>query len=261
MEHARLAHEGRQIRLAGVHYAVAALHGPTPVSEAIERCETIVSEAQGDRRTQGLVTSILAALVGMRGDFDRARQLSAEARELLAELGPTVVGASTSLEASRVEYLAGDLRAAELALRRDYEALTELGERYLLSTVAGELARVLYAAGRLDEAEKCARHAQDLADPDDVASQTLWRTAYAKVQARKGNRDGALILMGEAMDMLGRTDAVVAQADMLVDLAEVLRLSGRAKDANEVLDDAVGLFQAKGHVVGAGALRLPAASA
>ncbi|HJS69620.1 MAG TPA: AAA family ATPase, partial [Gaiellaceae bacterium] len=53
MEHARAANDGRQIRLAAVLYALAALHGPTPVPEAIERCERIASEAEGDRRTQG----------------------------------------------------------------------------------------------------------------------------------------------------------------------------------------------------------------
>jgi tetratricopeptide (TPR) repeat protein len=260
MEHARNANDGRQIRLAASLYALAALHGPTPVPEAIERCEKIASEAQGDRRTQGLVTSILAALLGMRGDFDRARALYAQARELLAELGPTVAGASTSLEAARVESLAGDLLAAERALRRDYEALTELGERYILSTVAGELARVLYAQGRVDEAEKVSRHAQDLADEDDIASTTLWRTVQAKILARKGNRDAALILIGEAVDLLRRTDSVVAQAETLVDLAEVLRLAGRRKDADDVLEGAVELFEAKGNVAAVEALRVPAVS-
>ena len=260
MEHARSAGDGRQVRLAAVHYALAALHGPTPVPEAIERCEQIALEAQGDRRTQGLVTSILAALLGMRGDFDRARRLSNEARELLAELGPTVVGASTSLEASRVERLAGDLAAAERVLRRDYEALTQLGERYLLSTVAGELARVLYAQGRVDEAEEASRHAQELADEDDIASTTLWRTVQAKVLASKGNCDGALVLVGEAVDLLKRTDSVVAQAETLVDLAEVLRLAGRQKDAEGAIESATALFEAKGSLAAVESLRAPAAS-
>jgi class 3 adenylate cyclase/tetratricopeptide (TPR) repeat protein len=260
MEHAQRAGDRRQIRLAAVHYALAALHGPTPVEEAIERCEKIALEAQGDRRTQGLVTSILAALLGMRGDFDRARRLSTEARDLLAELGPTVAGASTSLEAARVEFLAGDLPAAERALRRDYEALTQLGERYLLSTVAGELARVLYAQGRIEEAETASRHAQELADADDIASTTLWRTVQAKVLASKGNCDAALILVGEAVDLLKRTDSVVAQAETLVDLAEVLRFAGRRKDAEDVLEDALALFEAKGNFAAAEALRVPAAS-
>ena len=151
-------------------------------------------------------------------------------------------------------------RPRKLALRRDYEALTQLGERYLLSTVAGELARVLYAQGRLDEAEKCSRHAQELADPDDIASTTLWRTVQAKHLAQKGNRDAALILIGEAVDLLRRTDSVVAQAETLVDLAEVLRLAGRRKEADDVLEGAVELFEAKGNVAAVEALRVPAAS-
>jgi len=261
MEHARSANDGRQIRLAAAHYAVAALHGPTRVPEAIQRCEELASEAQGDRRTQGVVTSTLAVLLAMRGDFDRARRLAGDAHALLADLGPTVVGASTSLETAWVERLAGDLEAAERDLRRDYQTLTELGERYFLSTVAGELARILYAQGRPEEAEQMSRHTQQLADEDDIASQTLWRTVQAKVLARKGNRDGALILIGEAVDLLKRTDAVSAQADTLVDLAEVLRRSGRGKDADEVLDDAIALFEVKGNLVAAEALRAPAATA
>jgi len=259
MEHARRAGESRQLRIAAVHYALAALHGPTHVPEAIERCEEIAQEAHGDRRTQGAVTGILAVLLAMRGDFDRARQLCGEATALLAELGQTVLGSSTSLETAWVERLAGDLPAAEDRLRRDYESLSELGERYFLSTVAAELARVLYAQGRSDEAEQMSSHAHELADVDDIASQTLWRTVQAKVMARKGNCDGALILIGEAIDLLKDTDAVSAQAETLVDLAEVLTHARRGKEAEEVLDDAITLFEEKGNLVGAEAVRAPAA--
>jgi class 3 adenylate cyclase/tetratricopeptide (TPR) repeat protein len=258
MEHARRAKDRRQVRLAATHYAVAALHGPTPVPVAIQRCEEITSEVQGDRRTQGVVTSILAVLLAMRAEFDRARHLSKEAQALLADLGPTVVGASTSLEAAWVERLAGDLAAAEQELRRDYESLTDLGERYFLSTVAGELARILYAQGHPDEADRMSCQAQQLADADDIASQTLWRTIQAKVLALKGNCDAALILLGEAVDLLKPTDAVLVQAETLVDLAEVLRRAGQGEDADEVMEDAIALFEVKGNVVAAEALRAPA---
>ena len=258
MEHALRANDRRQVRLAAAHYAVAALHGPTPVPEAIVRCEEIASEVQGDRRTQGVVTSILAALLAMRAEFDGARQLSREAQALLADLGPTVVGASTSLEAAWVERLAGDLPAAERELRRDYEALTELGERYFLSTVAGELARILYAQGRPDEADRVSCQAQELADADDIASQTLWRSVQAKVLALKGNCDAALILLGEAVELLKPTDAVLVQAETLVDLGEVLRRAGRGQEADEAIEDAIALFEVKGNLVAAEALRAPA---
>jgi ATP/maltotriose-dependent transcriptional regulator MalT len=261
IEHARRASDARQTRRAAAQYAQAALHGPTPVSEAIRHCEEITAEAHGDRRTEGLVSTTLASLLAMRGDFDEARRLYTDAQAMLKELGSTVVGASTSLATSWVEWRAGDLDAAERELRRDYATLTELGEKYLLSTIAGELARVLYAQGRFGEAEEMSLHAQGLADGDDIASQTLWRTVYAKVLARAGNADMALIVIGEAVDMLARTDAVVAQADTLVALADVLKLSGRNADADGILEDAVALLDAKEDLVSAGAIRTPATSA
>jgi tetratricopeptide (TPR) repeat protein len=261
IEHARRANDVRQIRLAAVHYALAALHGPTPVPEAIRRCHEIAAQAQGDRRTHGVVTSTLAVLLAMRGEFDSARRLYADAQAMLRELGPNVVGASTSLATSWVERLAGDLAAAERELRRDYDALTALGEKYLLSTVAAELARVLYAQRCFDEAEKMSQHASQLADADDIASQTLWRTVRAKLLARQGNQDGALVLLGEAVDLLEPTDAVIAQAETLMDLAEVLRRDGRAKEADEILEDAVALLETKEALVAADAIRAVATSA
>ena len=208
-----------------------------------------------------MVTNALAALRAMGGDFEDARRLYREAQAMLEELGPTVVGASTSLETAWVERLAGDLSAAERELRRDYRALQELGEKYLLSTIAAELARVLYLQGRLDDAEQMSRHAQDIADVDDIASQTLWRMVYAKILARKGNGDKAMNVMRQAMELLEQTDAIVAQADMLIDLAEVLKMGGRPKDANAVMEDALALLDAKGNAVAAEALRVPVAPA
>jgi class 3 adenylate cyclase/Flp pilus assembly protein TadD len=261
IEHARLANDARQIGRAAGQYAIAALHGPTPVSEAIRRCEDLASEAQGDRRTQGLVTSHLAALLAMRGDFEEARRLYVDAQAMLDELGPTVVGASTSLASSVVERLSGDLAAAERELRRDYEALTELGEKYLLSSVAAELARVLYDQEQLGEAEQMSQQAQEFADADDIASQTLWRTVYARILSRNGKGKAALDLMREAIELVEPTDSVVAQAETLVDLAEVLRQSGHGTDADRVLEDALALYEAKENAVAAEALRVLAASA
>ena len=261
MEYARDASDGRQLRLAAVHYAMAALHGPTPVPEAIQRCEELAAEAQSDRRTQGIVTGALAVLLAMRGDFDSARRLATESQALIDDLGSTVSGASMSLETAWVERLAGDLPAAERQLRRDYESLSELGERYFLSTVAGELARVLYEQGRVDEAEQMSQQAQHLADADDIASQMLWRTVQAKVMAHRGNCDDALALVREAVDLLTSTDAVSAQTETLVDLAEILRCAGRDKDANRVLEDAIGLYELKGNLAGAETARASAAPA
>jgi class 3 adenylate cyclase/tetratricopeptide (TPR) repeat protein len=251
VEHARLAGDSRQERRAATQYAIAAVYGPTPVLDAMRHCEEIVARAAGDRRTEGVVRSLLARLRAMRGDFEEARRLYLGARATLEELGRTVVAASTSLDSYGVEMLAGDYEGAERELRRDHRALTELGEKYLLSTVAGELARVLCAQGRYDDAVPFATEAQEFAAHDDVASQTIWRAARAKVLVRRNRQDEAIALAREAVELIGRTDDYVIRAEALGDLVEVLLAAGRRSEAEVGLTEAVELLDAKGNTAGA----------
>src|SRR5207249_8804460 len=115
-------------------YAITAVYGPTPVADAMARCEEILGEAEGDRRTEGMVLCALAHLLAMQGRFDEARSRYRRARAVLEDLGVHVLAASTSLDSGPIEMLAGEPAAAERELRRDHEALTAMGERYLLST-------------------------------------------------------------------------------------------------------------------------------
>jgi class 3 adenylate cyclase/tetratricopeptide (TPR) repeat protein len=254
MEHASLGRDERQRQHAASQYAIAALYGPTPVTEAIERCESIVIEAPGDRRTQGLVTSLLSGLRAMHGEFDTARDLYTRARLMLEELGRSVVAASTSQQSCRVEMLAGDPAAAERELRRDFAELSEMGERYFLSTAAGELAQAVYAQGRYAEAEELTREAEELSAEDDLTSQALWRSGRAKTLARRGLGAEAEELAREAFELLEGTDALILQADALEDLAEVLALA-ETDGARECLEDALDLLERKGDVVSAERVR------
>ena len=225
MEHASLGEDERQRQHAASQYAIAALYGPTPVPEAIERCEAIVAEALEDRRTQGLVMSLLSGLRAMQGDFAAARDLYTRARLMLEELGRSVVAASTSQQSCRVEMLAGDPAAAERELRRDFDELEEMGERYFLSTAAGELARAVYAQGRYAEAEELTRSRRSSRRttisrrrPCGARSvRRLWPGAASR-RTRRSSRARRSLLEG--------TDALILQADALEDLAEVLELAG-----------------------------------
>ena len=77
-----------------------ALHGPTPACRGDRRAAAqIVEDVAGDRRAEGLVTSILGWLEAMRGDFDAAPASSpSAARAILDDLGTSVLAASTSLD-------------------------------------------------------------------------------------------------------------------------------------------------------------------
>jgi class 3 adenylate cyclase/tetratricopeptide (TPR) repeat protein len=254
MEHAARGGDERQRRHAASQYAIAALYGPTPVTEAISRCETIVADAVGDRRTQGLVMSLLSGLRAMQGDFDRARDLYTHARLMLADLGRSVVAASTSQQSCGVEMLAGDPAAAERELRRDFAELLEMGEKYFLSTAAGELARAVCAQSRYAEAEELTLMAEELSADDDLTSQALWRSVRAKALARRGLAREAEELARQAVELLRGTDALALQAATLEDLVEVLALVG-ADGARKYLEEALDLFERKDDVVSTERLR------
>jgi predicted ATPase len=249
--HAERAGDERQRRWASSQYAMAAVWGPTAVPEAIAHCEEIVEQARGDRRTEGLVKSLLGRLEAMRGDFPRARALAREAKATLEDMGKSVVAVSTSLDSCGVETLAGDMAAAEHDLRRDYEALDAMGEKYLLSTVAAELSWVLAETRRDDEAERYTRVAEALADDEDLTSQALWRWVRAVVMAHRGQFEPALALAHEATDLLSTTDSLVAQADALLGLCEVAELAGRDDEARASAAQALELYARKGDLVSA----------
>jgi tetratricopeptide (TPR) repeat protein len=252
LEHARRAGDVRQQSRAATLYAGVSYFGPTPVSEAISRCESIVTEVTGDRQSESTVLSVLANLLAMQGSFDDARRRVLEARGMLEELGLEIDLAGVALEAWRVEMFAGDTEAAEGELRAAFDTLVRLGEKYLLCSVAGLLGQTLYALGRFDEVEPFARMARELATEDDVDTQALWRCLEAKMLARRGAFDEAEILVREALDMLSPTDAVLFKYGALLDLAEVRRLAGHDVDA--ILADARTLADTKGSPVMAAAV-------
>ncbi len=239
-------------------FAVAALYGPTPVAEAIERCEEVLARALGDCRAQALTELALAHLEAMGGDFSSARARYTRSRASLERFGWTLLAALTSIDSAPIELLAGDLAAAEQELRRDYAALDQMGERNYISTTAGLLAEVLYRQGRLDEADELARRCAELADPEDVASQFLWRSAAGKVAARRGDDAMATRLVGEALLLIEASDQLDWQGDAHANLAEVHAAAGRADEAARAWARAVELYERKGDLVAAARARASA---
>jgi tetratricopeptide (TPR) repeat protein len=244
-EHARLAGDSRQEARSASAYTLAALHGPTPVPEAIARSERLLAQGLATRQAEGLVLCVLAHLRAMQGEFEEARELYTRARALLEELGVAVVAAWTSLESSAVEMLAGEPARAEERLRPDYETLTDMGEKYFLPLLTALLARSVLAQGRPDEAAEIAGTAGELAAEDDIEAQALWRGVRARILAAEGKTEEAERLAREAVELMSKTDAPVKQGDALLDLAEVLVRSGQTRAAQVVLEESKKLYESK----------------
>jgi tetratricopeptide (TPR) repeat protein len=152
---------------------------------------------------------------------------------------------------SDVEVLAGELAAAERILR---ELCDELGRRHdysHLASRASDLAEVLYGLDRLDEAEEWTRIAVAHTAPDDLDAQLLAQPLGAKIAARRGSLDEAEARAAKAIALSESTDALNRRAKALRDLGEVLRLAGRRSEAALAFEQAIGLYEQKGNIVGA----------
>jgi class 3 adenylate cyclase/tetratricopeptide (TPR) repeat protein/CheY-like chemotaxis protein len=246
VEYATRAGDRRLASRAAGGYATIARVGHMRAPDVVLRCQPLLEQVAGDRMAEAIILAVIAVAEAMQGRFEQARDLHARARRILAELGRSVVAASTSIEGARIEMLAGDAVAAGALLRADVDELGRMGERYFRSTIAALLAHALEAQGILDEAEDFARLAQELADEDDVDSQVGWRTALAKVRSRQGRAE-ARDLVAEALRLVAHTDDIELRGDVESDYGLVLIRLGHAADARPHLEAAVTLYQEKGN--------------
>jgi len=246
--------------------AQALTYGPTPVPEAIRRCEQLRDEARRpaeqsaealrdsatlDRRFDVALATALAELHAMQGDFAEARALCARARALYDELGLRYARATKAFSPAAVELLAGEPDAAIDELRWSYEALEAMGERGVRSTVAAFLAQALVAGGRYAEAEELSVVSEETAATADVVTQVLWRGARASALARRGEVARAESLAREAVTKAQTTDFLDLQAGALLRLADVLQLGERAEEASAAIQAARDTYERKGNLVAA----------
>jgi tetratricopeptide (TPR) repeat protein len=222
--------------------------GPTPVDEAVLRCQEIRAILRGDPWAEALALWPLASLHAMRGEFSVANGLIEESAATLAGFGPTVDAAVSHPEAY-VATLAGDYERAERVLRDGRHVLEEMGERAVLASTEGYLAQVLLLTGRDREADRFARRCAELATADDASPQVLWRQVRARVFARRGHARRAVELGREAVRIAMTTDHLNIQADALVDLALVHQAAGAADEADAALATAIQVYRAKGNLV------------
>jgi class 3 adenylate cyclase/tetratricopeptide (TPR) repeat protein len=191
-----------------------------------------------------------AKALAMLGRFDEARAILADSRMVLAERGSGIpLGTTVAMDSVEVELWAGEPAAAAEYGAEGCRLLDALGEHSILSTAAGMLAQALYALDRLEEADGWAGRAAELGASDDAITQMLWRQVKAKVLARRGELAEGERLAREAVAVCEKTDFLDAQGDVYADLAEVLLLGGRPKEAGRALGQALERYQRKGNIV------------
>jgi class 3 adenylate cyclase len=251
VEHARRAGD-RRTEAQSLNLLVgAAWFGPLPVADAIARCNDILTRRTEQRRVKASALRALAGLRAMEGSFDEARRAAADCKAILEDLGLSVTAASAAETYAIVELLAGEPAAAELELRRGYEILERMGETIVTPVLAALLARALYDQGQDEDALRVTELSERGAAPDDLSAHVQWRTVRALILARAGSVGEGEAFAREAAALAEQTDFLVVHGDALAGLAEVIRLGGRAEEADTVLREALRLYERKGNVVAA----------
>jgi DNA-binding SARP family transcriptional activator len=225
--------------------ALAAGLGPTPVDEAIRRCEEFRAAARASPFATASTLNPLALLHAMKSDFETAESLLEQAGELLRELGGLSSGLS-HLEAW-VRLLAGQPARAEASLRADVESLSSMSQGGVLATTYALLAQALYAQGSMHEAGELCRMADDLAAAEDTMTQAIWRGVQAKILARQGECGEAEILAREAVALVEPTDLLSHRGDAMLDLADVLRACAREEEADRATRTGLAMYELKGN--------------
>jgi class 3 adenylate cyclase/tetratricopeptide (TPR) repeat protein len=232
--------------------ATAAVFGPTPVGDAIRRCEAFRDLVGASPVVVALMVNPLASLHAMRGEFALADGFLRQANETLHQLGSQ---GWVSHHEALVRLLAGEPALAEIPLRAGVETLTAVSDRAMLATTSAMLAQAVYAQGRLREADEWCQRAADAGAVDDIVTQVIWRGVKAKILARQGHCEQAAALAREAVALAEPTDLLSHRGDAMLDLAEVLATCGHTDESQRAVQTGLSLYEQKDNTIGAARAR------
>jgi tetratricopeptide (TPR) repeat protein len=240
--------------LASVVMALA--YGPAPVATALEKIDKIETRTDGAHRVRVQILRGRACLESLRGRFDEARELIAEAGRSAEELGlETLRAASVLRAAGEIELLAENVAAAEMLLREASEILERSNDLGHLASVAPLHAEALLAQGRAGEAEQAIERTTQWILEDDSDAQIGLLRARAKLAAYRGDAAAAETFARQAVERASEGDDLNGHGSTLMDLAAALELTGRNEEAARAFEEALSLFERKGNVVMADRVR------
>jgi class 3 adenylate cyclase/predicted ATPase len=237
--------EQERARVADI-LCTALLLGPARVDEAVERVEAILASAANNVVLRAHVSTSLAGLVAMRGDFERARQLYHEAGAVYEELGLRLPRVGWTEVVASVELLAGDSAEAVQVLRSAYAVLDAGGLDSLRTYHSAVLAFVLASEAETAAARTFARVCETFDGQLDHDTTARLRAAQALIVSGANDAER---LARDAVAAADCTDNLNLQGEMRLTLARVSADSAFALEARR-------LFEAKGNLVAAAATGL-----
>ena len=238
--------------------SLAIREGPTPAEDGLRRIRARSADYAEEGVLQDWRTpAYLSELEAMRGRFAEARSLAEQSIGIAKELGLEMKLAGGLLRAKAfVEWLSGNLSAAENVLQEGVDILVRIKDLGHLASVAPDLALVLLAMeGRDQDALRVLELGEAAMIDEDVDAQVRARSARARLHARFGDVALAERYARDAVARAWATDYANLRALSVEALADVLHRAGRIDEAAESLERAIEVQDAKGNIVAAEADR------
>jgi tetratricopeptide (TPR) repeat protein len=245
-KHAHRAGSPRDESLGLGASAMALLFGPMPAIDATRRTERLLQDAAGNLVLEANLSGFLACHEAMTGRVEEARVHIAHSCERLSDLGLIWQLGVQQLLRGHVELFAGDPVASERHMLAAKESFIAIGDRWFLSTALVDLPRPVYAQGRYDDARSLVASIDEVPAPADAEWRIKRQGVHACLLARADRFEDAEDRAREGVAIAAQTDMLWFHADALMDLVEVLRLAGRAREATEAAAEALALYERKG---------------
>jgi tetratricopeptide (TPR) repeat protein len=226
-----------------------------PVAEGLSWLARLLQAEPENRTLDANLSGFVTVLEAMSGRIDEAREHIAETRDLARDLGLTWQAAVQELLSGYVELMAGDPVAAERDMRTAQQAFREIGEGWFLSTAVVDLPRAVYEQERYDDAFALLGAIDEEPAPTDCEWRIKRTGIPARLLARRGRVEEAESLAREGVAVAADSEFVVLHAEVLLDLADVLRRAGRPDEGVGAAEEALRLSERKGNVVAAASAR------
>jgi tetratricopeptide (TPR) repeat protein len=225
--------------------------GPTPVGDAMRRCEELRDANRDDRVHEAVITRCLSALLAMAGRFDEARESGRSSSRVLDEANTLGASWLSQNYSSYAKELAGDRAGAERDMEARWLSYRDIKGGALSGSARSSANRLayLYAGdGRWDDAEKYLA----LYRGQGKGGGATRISTEAMVAAHRGELGEAESLARRAVEIADRTPEWLNwRAEIWLAFAEVQRAAGRTAEADTAVATALELYEQKGNIAAA----------